>query len=56
MMLPEMTSSARVARAFPRLARGAVAGLALGVRRPALARLRRPQPLRQPPDRIMHSQ
>ena len=31
MMLPEMTSSARVARAFPRLARGAVAGLALGV-------------------------
>ena len=31
MMLPEMTSSARVARAFPRFARGAVAGLALGV-------------------------
>ena len=30
MLLPEMTSSARVARAFQRLARGAVVGLALG--------------------------
>ena len=30
MMLPEMTSSARMARAFQRLARGAVVGLALG--------------------------
>ena len=30
MMLPEMTSSARVARAFQRFARGAVVGLALG--------------------------
>ena len=31
MMLPEMTSSARVARTFLRFARGAVVGLALGV-------------------------
>ena len=30
MLLPEMTSSARVARAFQRFARGAVVGLALG--------------------------
>ena len=30
MLLPEMTSSARVARAFLRFARGAVVGLALG--------------------------